>query len=178
MNASWWKRHVKSRVFPWVFAGLGLLILGSLLTWVSRPSAVAASGGDLTRFTNKYPAANNTRLDACSLCHTTAPALNAYGSAYKSHGRNTVALTAIESLDSDGDGWTNLQEINALTFPGNANDHPAGSPAQTSTPLPTPTRTSTVGVAPSPTPAVSATPGPIGGPPIRLYLPMVDNAAP
>ncbi len=33
-------------------------------------------------------------------------------------------FTAIEPLDSDGDGFINIDEIHNLTFPGNASDHP------------------------------------------------------
>lgn len=33
-------------------------------------------------------------------------------------------LAAVEGLDSDGDGWTNKQEIDALTLPGDPNDFP------------------------------------------------------
>jgi hypothetical protein len=36
------------------------------------------------------------------------------------------ALEQIEPLDSDGDGYTNLEEINALTNPGDANSFPGG----------------------------------------------------
>lgn len=33
-------------------------------------------------------------------------------------------MAAVEGLDSDGDGWTNKQEIDALTLPGDPNDFP------------------------------------------------------
>jgi hypothetical protein len=145
--------------------GLLLLFVSAFLVWLMRPVSVQAAGGDLTAFTMKYPATTNSKLNACTLCHvTTSPVvLNAYGADYKSHGRNTAAFTAIQSLDSDGDGFTNLQEITAKTFPGSANDFPAGSPTATRTTAPTgaPTRTPT------------GVPG--GKPPHPLYLPLVQS---
>lgn len=36
----------------------------------------------------------------------------------------TEALRAVEMLDSDGDGHSNLEEIAARTFPGDPKDHP------------------------------------------------------
>jgi len=52
--------------------------------------------------------------------------LNPFGLAYKRAGRGVAALTAIESLDSDGDGTPNGEEIQALCFPGD----PASRPGQ------------------------------------------------
>jgi len=52
--------------------------------------------------------------------------LNAYGLAYKRAGRSPEALAAIARLDSDGDGYSNAQEIADLRFPGD----PASRPGQ------------------------------------------------
>jgi hypothetical protein len=85
---------------------------------------VMARQSYLTTFETTYPAAAGSRIDACNLCHNSprgGDARNPYGLSYASSGHN---FTAIENIDSDGDGWTNLQEINSLTFPGNATDHP------------------------------------------------------
>jgi len=71
----------------------------------------------------QYPHITGTRLDNCSLCHTSAPAFNPYGAAFDAAGQN---FGAIESADSDGDGFSNIVEITALTFPGDASDKPAG----------------------------------------------------
>ncbi|MDD5368772.1 MAG: DNRLRE domain-containing protein [Anaerolineaceae bacterium] len=143
-----------------------LLILAGLLTFlavlftISQPQTAQAGGGDLASATTKYPQIANTRLDTCSLCHTSSiPGLNPYGAAYSTNGRNVAAFGLIESADSDGDGFTNLQELNALTFPGNAGDHPAAAPTTTQVP---PTATSVpptaTGVPPTVTsPAQTAT---------------------
>jgi hypothetical protein len=42
-----------------------------------------------------------------------------------SNGRTAAALTTIASLDSDGDGFTNIVEINAGVYPGDPASHPA-----------------------------------------------------
>ena len=58
-----------------------------------------------------------------------AKTLNSYGLAYNTAGANQAALRAIESANSDGDAATNIEEIRALTFPGNAGDYPGLVPA-------------------------------------------------
>jgi hypothetical protein len=69
----------------------------------------------------------------CTVCHTGIPALNSYGSDFKNHGKNQAALTAIESLDSDGDGFSNKVEIDAGTYPGDLNSHPTASDTEAPT---------------------------------------------
>src|SRR5512139_3016804 len=81
-------------------------------------------GSYMTSFETTYPAAAGSSIDTCTLCHTSSSggSRNSYGSAYASNG---YSYKAIESLDSDGDGFTNIQEINAKTFPGSATSKPA-----------------------------------------------------
>lgn len=56
--------------------------------------------------------------------------LNPYGEDYRNAGRFRVSgFRDIEGIDSDGDGYTNIEEINALTFPGDPNDNPSMVPA-------------------------------------------------
>jgi len=55
--------------------------------------------------------------------------MNSYGTDYKNAGRNVAALKAIENVDSDGDGYTNKEEIDALSYPGDATDDPTKVPA-------------------------------------------------
>jgi len=116
-------------------ATVASLVLSSV---TARPAhAVPAH---LRSFEAAYPAAVGSRIDTCSLCHSSGSARNTYGAAYKNAGHQ---FAPIEADDSDGDGFTNLEEIVALTFPGNASDPPApqASPTPTVTPLPTATRT-------------------------------------
>jgi hypothetical protein len=94
---------------------------------------------------------------SCDYCHQTYKTqpphpegsilltLNSYGLAYNGAGRTKDALKAIESSNSDAsddlgtdssgnkipnkDTYTNIEEIQALTFPGDARDYPGLIPA-------------------------------------------------
>ena len=77
---------------------------------------------------NKFNAKYDTygsKLDSCMTCHSSsAPAkdnLNPYGTDFAA---NNHDFAAIEPKDSDGDGATNIAEINAKSFPGDPNDKP------------------------------------------------------
>jgi hypothetical protein len=62
--------------------------------------------------------------DTCTTCHGARYSFNTYGADVKSKksqlGDLTAALRAVETWDSDGDGDSNIVEIGAGTFPGNA----------------------------------------------------------
>lgn len=69
-------------------------------------------------------------LSSCDSCHRITDygrkpgnTLNAYGIDYFKTGRNASAFSAIAGMDSDGDGWTNAEELAARTNPGD----PAGT---------------------------------------------------
>ena len=73
-------------------------------------------------------------LGSCQWCHFSYgydgsgdidETLNDYGLAYQAMGKSAEALKAIEDQDADLDGYTNLEEITALRFPGNGEDDPA-----------------------------------------------------
>ncbi|MGB8217492.1 MAG: c-type cytochrome [Candidatus Methanoperedens sp.] len=107
-----------------IFGLIPVIVITLLL-----PGALS-SDGYLTNFEKTYPDAVNSRIDTCELCHINPSGggpLNSYGTDFASNGHN---FTAIESNDSDGDGFTNIAEINAKTFPGNALDNPL-TPTQT-----------------------------------------------
>ena len=109
-----------------------LLLLMPLLSLVSSGTAFANSGYRAA-FTTNYQAAYQAKhpgqsltIAVCNLCHDPAlgpPDLNPYGSAYLNSG---FVFSAIEALDSDGDGFSNLTEIMASpeTFPGDAASRP------------------------------------------------------
>ncbi len=115
----------------------GALLLLTVMISATKPQISSAAPGDLSSAVAKYPILSGSSLQTCDLCHTASvPNLNPFGAAYKANGRNNAAFGSIENLDSDGDGFTNIQEINALTFPGNPASFPA-VPTATNTPVPT-----------------------------------------
>lgn len=99
----------------WIIAFVAMLLVVPQV--MARPSY-------LSTFESTYPAAAGSRIDACNLCHKSpegGDARNPYGLSFASSGRK---FAAIENIDSDKDGYTNIQEIRSLTFPGDVNDHP------------------------------------------------------
>jgi len=62
----------------------------------------------------------------CQVCHLTRSGMegpNAFGKDWKRYG----SLQAILNLDSDGDGFSNEEELRAGTLPGDPRDHPGAS---------------------------------------------------
>jgi len=80
-----------------------------------------------TLFNSTYEtsgADNGTSLGSCITCHNQIDGKggeNTYGAEWFANGRN---FAAIEALDSDGDGFNNIAEILAGTFPGDPNNTP------------------------------------------------------
>jgi hypothetical protein len=126
------------------------------------PSLASAKPEFFAAFLAEYPFVVGTRLESCLVCHTEPPRRNPYGTDFNLAGRD---FSAIEPLDSDGDGFDNLTEIQALTFPGNASDNPNSSPIPTGSPTPTvatgPTSTPKSTSTRAPTPTI--VPGPCYG---------------
>ena len=92
--------------------------ISSIIT-LTLSTAAMASPGVKTTFDGIYP--NN--VVSCYVCHTGNPgAFTTYGTQYVNAGGIngaglSSAMIAIEGLDADGDGATNIQEINAGTDP-------------------------------------------------------------
>lgn len=135
-------------------AWIVLLLAGILTAATAFAAYHHEGEKDADKFLTAYPAAAGTKLDHCALCHSGGEyenkgkmvslgscqwchysygydgagdietTINAYGADYKTNGRNATAVSAINPLDSDGDGYANEAEIAAGTFPGNAEDHP------------------------------------------------------
>ena len=137
---------MKAKSYLGVGLGISLILIITVVA--------LAKGSYLDDFNEVY-GTQNTRLDSCDHCHPggRTSRLDPYGDdmvvKHKQGLSWKESIVAIESLDSDGDGWTNLEEIEALTFPGIADDHPNGTPTPTPTPTTPPTPTPTV---PPPTP--------------------------
>ena len=70
-----------------------------------------------TALVAKYPHIRQSQLDSCTTCHMPVVKgfLNEYGLALQ---EATMKFEQVEGLDSDGDGRTNLEEIQDHTFPG------------------------------------------------------------
>lgn len=95
--------------------------------------ALCHSGGQYEKKPGKW-----VSMGSCQWCHYSYgydgageidDTMNQYGVDYKAADRNAAAVTSINTLDSDGDGYTNGEEIGACTFPGNTDDHPGLTPA-------------------------------------------------
>ena len=110
---------------------------------------------DSDKFLSVYPDKAGTKLDHCATCHSAGSyerngkmvelgscqwchysygydasgnildTMNPYGKDYHYNGRNADAVKAIENIDSDGDGYSNLAEIKAVRYPGNDSDDPS-----------------------------------------------------
>ena len=90
---------------------------------------VASMVGAFTSYTNSFNAEygtagtnGGTTMGSCITCHRGADGsggLNPYGRDFNG------SYTAIENIDSDGDGFTNIEEILVDAFPGDASSTPA-----------------------------------------------------
>lgn len=95
-------------------AGLALILAGVLAGSAAAYNSIGAN------WRAAYPTACQDLVDAsndCSLCHGGGFSRNDYAQDYNG------SWASIENMDSDGDGRTNLQEINECTLPGNASSH-------------------------------------------------------
>ncbi len=139
----------------WILLGVVLIVLAAVAGTLWQ-STTQAKSSYLSTFNSLYGTAG-TKLDSCNTCHITSAIRNPYGVDMEDElalGKTpSQALQAIEPLDSDGDGYSNITEINARTWPGDASDFPApATPTPTPTPVPpTPTSTPTF-VPPTATP--------------------------
>jgi uncharacterized membrane protein len=117
-----------------VFTGLALLVL-SLAPCSAKPTfppIVAKT------YTLKPGGVVSNAVQQCTFCHVNSgpPDLNPYGLDVKNalKAANAEAITpeilhSLDKRDSDGDGFTNGDEIAADTLPGDPSSKPAGSPA-------------------------------------------------
>jgi hypothetical protein len=113
-----------------------IVIIGIMAQGINANTSIQQS------FTQQYDN-QGTNLDKCTTCmSSTSPAdWNTYGTDLRNDpdfDRNnpTQAFMNIEQMDSDGDGFSNIDEISNSTLPGDPEDFPA-IPMVTQSPSPT-----------------------------------------
>jgi hypothetical protein len=126
---------------------LGAVAVLSALISTAGFTLLVSPAQSTPEFMGQFNAKYNTRgakLDSCLTCHTQqqggAENLNGYG---KDFGAANHDFGAIEAKDSDGDGFSNIDEIKADTFPGDAADNPNSKPKEKPKPPPPSTTTTT-----------------------------------
>lgn len=99
-----------------------IIVLAAVILLVTT-SVVFAKYNYYIMFQKAYPKTVNSRIDFC-ICHQSKDGggpRNFYGTDFE---RNRHDLKAIEDKDSDNDGYKNIDEIKALTNPGDNADYP------------------------------------------------------
>jgi hypothetical protein len=109
------------KAVPWA----GVLAIAAVLLFATGGQAVAKPTY-LASFNSTY-GTSGTPLDSCNLCHPGGNTSNftPYATAFRNANHS---FAAIEDADSDGDGFSNKEEIAAGTFPGDATSQPAAAP--------------------------------------------------
>jgi mono/diheme cytochrome c family protein len=95
--------------------------------------------GFLPAFVARYPETAGSPLNACTLCHVLEHEddgeveyeENRFAEDWDDAGRD---FAAVEARDSDGDGFSNIEEIRALTLPGDPSHNPASVTTTTAPP--------------------------------------------
>lgn len=98
----------------------GLLVFGILLLFGIMFSPLTSVNA-LTEYSEDLPSSYGSVCLVCHLSESGGGALNSFGSDYS---ENDNDIEAINDLDSDGDGHTNEEELNAGTYPGDPDSAP------------------------------------------------------
>jgi hypothetical protein len=130
--------------FPRVFGGIAVLSAVISTAGFGLLGSPAQSKPEyLSEFNARYKT-SGSHLDTCSTCHASsspsAENLNPYGADFAGANHD---FGTIEGKDSDGDGFSNIDEIKAGTFPGDPDENPdkrAEPPPEKPAPTTTTTR--------------------------------------
>ena len=109
------------------------VIITMMIAWMAGPGDVGATSSYMNSFNSTY-GTSGTVLNTCGICHVSPSGggtRTSYGDDYRA---NAHSFAAVEAMDSDGDGFTNIVEIKALTNPGVATSKPAGGGTADTTP--------------------------------------------
>ena len=87
------------------------------------------AGGKTTTYGSCQWCHYKTNYGASSTPENLQATLNPYGLDYLLNGRSAAAIQSIATLDSDGDSYSNANEILAIRYPGNPADDPSKVPA-------------------------------------------------
>lgn len=110
-------------LFIGVAIGVGVILSIEAPLREAYPQAVYYSN-----FSTKYPSSSLSNSGKCNVCHINPGGGGPGNSYYSQWSPSDRTFTSIESLDPDGDGFSNLTEINTGTFPGDAASKPNGAP--------------------------------------------------
>ncbi|MDI7249797.1 MAG: S-layer homology domain-containing protein, partial [Bacillota bacterium] len=104
---------------------IALLTVLALLALLGA-ATVYAKASYVNSMVSTYPNIKGSKLAGCVTCHTSDLKLNPYGADLAAAGMD---YRKVEGKDSDRDGFSNLAEIKALTFPGDPTSKPASKPS-------------------------------------------------
>ncbi len=108
-----------------------------ILTMAVMAGAAFGNPDILESFKKTYAPKSALAEKGCLICHTSPPQWNPYGRAVKEAKPGPVTAAnfqAIEGEDSDGDGASNKDEIEAGTLPGDPKSTPEGTAAPVQAP--------------------------------------------
>lgn len=100
----------------------GLLVLG-IMAFLGVASSPLVMTSALTEYTEDLPSSYGSVCLVCHFSESGGGGLNSFGRDYS---ENDNDIEAINDLDSDGDGHTNEEELEAGTFPGDPDSAPLG----------------------------------------------------
>ncbi len=124
MKRKWFLKH-KSKInfFTRIICTAFLVVSGAVFI-CNTADAKDRYTTDFNNFYGTNGTDQGTTMGSCITCHVNLDGkggINSYGNHWKAYGRN---FAAVELLDSDSDGFSNIDEIISGTWPGDASSTP------------------------------------------------------